>query len=268
MDNEPEVIRRQMEQTRTDLQEKLETLEKQVTETVQEAASAATETVQSVTETVQSVKEAVQDTVETVRGTVEDTVGSVKESLDINQHIRAHPWAMFIGATAIGYFGTRLLFGKGEPAPVPAMPAASDSVSTTPTHSRPNGRHGHSKSEKNGAHAAAAPAEPGLLGRIADHYSAELGKLQSLAVGALGAVVREMLASSAAPALAEQITDIVDGVTEKLGGKPVRGPLFQKTPPTAKDDMSEYGYDAPHGYDVPAASQKGPASTRGGVSLS
>jgi hypothetical protein len=75
---------------------------------------------------------------------------SVKDSANIDLLIRAHPWAMVIGATAIGYLGTRLLCGTAEPAPVPAMPAAGDSVTTTPMHSRSNGRHGPCKPEKNG----------------------------------------------------------------------------------------------------------------------
>lgn len=256
MDNEPEVIRLQMEQTRTDLQEKLETLEKQVTDTVQGAADAATETVQS-------VKDAVQETVETVKDTVGETVGSVKDALDISQHVRAHPWAMFLGAAAIGYFGTRLLRGQETPAPVPAMPQPTGpTVAATPMPSRHNGRHGHSKPEKNGTHGAAAPAGPGLFGHIADHYSAELGKLQGLAVGALGAMVREMLTSSTAPALAQQITDIVDGVTEKLGGKPIRGPLFQTSDAAANDVANECGNEAQAGRSrasFPARGGVGPA---------
>jgi ElaB/YqjD/DUF883 family membrane-anchored ribosome-binding protein len=112
MENEPEVIRQQMCDTRASLQDKLETLEQQVTDTVQGAAEAASETVQT-------VKEAVQDTVEAVKSTVENTVESVKDTLSLSKQVEAHPWGMFIGAALVGYAGTRLLFSPGS---TPASP--------------------------------------------------------------------------------------------------------------------------------------------------
>src|SRR5262249_25091040 len=88
----------QMEETRSALTEKLQTLENQVVETVSEANTA-------VVQTVETVKEAVHDTVETVKGTVEDTVESVKSAFDISQHVDRHPWLMMGGAVALGYLG-------------------------------------------------------------------------------------------------------------------------------------------------------------------
>jgi hypothetical protein len=74
----------------------------------------------------------------------------------------------------------------------------------------------------------------GLLGSIGEHYADELNKLQGLAIGVIGAVVREMVTSWSPPALTEQITDVVDSLTTKLGGKTIHGPLYQAqgaTPP-------------------------------------
>ena len=67
MDDEPEVIRQQMEETRSALTDKIERLEHQVVGTVQN-------TTRAVNDTVENVKEAVQETVSTVKDTVSGTV--------------------------------------------------------------------------------------------------------------------------------------------------------------------------------------------------
>src|SRR5262245_52369843 len=67
MDNESEVIRQQMEQTRSALTAKVELLEHQVVETVHGATAA-------VSETVGNVKDVVQETVQTVKDSVHETV--------------------------------------------------------------------------------------------------------------------------------------------------------------------------------------------------
>ena len=94
-DDDPEVIRAQMQETRTALTEKLEALEHQVVDTVQATTS-------TVAETVQQVKAAVEDTVGTVKDTVQSAVGGVKESVqgavssvagvfDVRRHVRRLP---------------------------------------------------------------------------------------------------------------------------------------------------------------------------------
>jgi ElaB/YqjD/DUF883 family membrane-anchored ribosome-binding protein len=212
MDNETEMIRQEMEERRNSLQDKLETLEQQVKETVQEA-----------TETVHTVTEAVQETVETVKESVQETVESVKQSLDVSQHYQAHPWVFIGGAAAAGFVGAHLLDrAMPEPRPTAVMPAVSASSFTPPTTGRGNG-----------ARVASQPPKPSLWEKIAEHYTEELKKLQGLAIGAVASVVRELITSSTGPAVAEQVNDLVDSVTVKLGGKPMHGPLF-----ASKDDAS------------------------------
>jgi hypothetical protein len=214
MEDETHVIRRQMQETRSSLQDKLETLEQQVTGTVKFAAEAATETVQS-------VKEAVKETVENVKGTVEDTVESVKETFDLRKQVHDHPCAMFFGAVAVGYFGARMVMGAST------LPSASPGTARMP-----GGPVGGERPRMggNGMRPALQPARPGILSHIADHYKDELSKLQGLALGVVGSVVREMLTSAAPPSLAPQVTDIVDSFTSKLGGKPISGSVFEKSP--------------------------------------
>jgi ElaB/YqjD/DUF883 family membrane-anchored ribosome-binding protein len=225
MDNEPEVIRQQMEDTRQSLQEKLETLEQQVKETVQDAAEAANETVQT-------VKEAVQETVDTVKDTVQETVVTVKQSLDIRLHVHEHPWPMFLGAVAVGYVGGRLLTEETGP------PMAMMSTAAAPT---PTGHNGHHNGRRH--HGQARRQAKGFLSQIADRYSDELNKLQGLAVGAVTGIIREMLTSISPAQFTDQIKEIVDGVTTKLGGKPVRGPIFQASAAQNRGEPHERSYD-------------------------
>lgn len=227
---EPDMIRHQMEQTRESLQSKLETLEQQVKDTVQEATGAVTDTVEAVKETVENVKETVQgtvesvkdtvqDTVDTMRGTVHDTVQSVKNTLDFSSHVQEHPWLMFAGATMVGYAAGRLLsrnFSRGS-----AAIAAAPSSSATPS-DRNNGY-----SPPN--YASSIPQEPKRTwwDTITDHYGEEIDKLKGLVLGTVGGVAREMLVANVAPVMTEQVKEMVDSFTTKLGGHVIEGPILQ-----------------------------------------
>jgi hypothetical protein len=212
MENEHEVIRQKMCDTRASLQDKLETLEQHVTGTVQGAAEAATETVQN-------VKETVQETVNSVKGAVQDTVDTVKETFDLRRQVAAHPWEMVIGAALVGFAGTRLLLPARRPPSGP--PVISERVSGGPMG-------GPGRPHRNGAGTPIEDSERrGFLGAIGEHYGDEINKLQGLAIGAFGAIVRDVVASFTPPALTEQVTDVVDSITAKLGGKTIHGPLLK-----------------------------------------
>lgn len=216
MDNEAEVTRQQMQETRTSLQDKLETLEQQVKDTVQGATDA-------VSNTVETVRDTVKDTVGTVRDTVEDTLASVKDTFDISRHVRRHPWSAFACATLVGFLGTHLLrrvgvFDRRAVAPAPAAPAVLG-VAPAPHH---NGNAGTS----------VAPGSPPATGRgwwswLGDHYTAEVDKLKGLAVTTVGGVVREMLTANVSSTIGERLTEVVDGITTKLGGQPTQGPMLK-----------------------------------------
>ena len=98
MDNESEVIRQQMDETRSALSDKVELLEQQVVETMHGATTA-------VADTVDNVKEVVHDTVQTVKDSVQETMDSVKNTLDVQRQVEQRPWIMMAGATAIGFLG-------------------------------------------------------------------------------------------------------------------------------------------------------------------
>jgi len=214
MDNETEVIRRQMEETRSALQEKLETLEQQVKETVQETTEAVTGTVEAVKATVETVKGTVQDTVETVKDTVEETVQTVKETLDLQRMVNAHPWPMFAGAAAVGFVGGRLLSSL----PAGRAPAAPGTKSPSANF---GGIHA-------GASALQTPAPPrrSWWSFLTDHYSEELDKLKGLAIATVGNVVREMVTENVPPQMATQTREVIDGIVTKLGARPIDEPIF------------------------------------------
>src|SRR5687768_2848245 len=113
MDDQTEVIKQQMAETRESLADKLETLENKVIGTVENTTQSVANTVESVTDAVQdtvaTVKGTVHDTVEAVKGGVHDTVETVREAFDIRQQVDRHPWAMLCGSVALGFIGGYLL---------------------------------------------------------------------------------------------------------------------------------------------------------------
>jgi hypothetical protein len=76
----PAEIRHHIDETRSDLTDKLEALEQKVKGTASDAKSA-------IVDTVETVKHSVEDTVQAVKGTVHDTVESVKHALDLGRQV-------------------------------------------------------------------------------------------------------------------------------------------------------------------------------------
>jgi ElaB/YqjD/DUF883 family membrane-anchored ribosome-binding protein len=202
MAEEPDVIREQIEDTRSALTEKLETLEGQVRETVQ------------------SAKATVEDTIETVKSSVQHTVDSVKQTFDLSQHVDRHPWAMLGGSFVAGFLLGNYLEGRRQTRPVglPRMDA----------YSKPNG----GPSPLGSMPPLAAPAQPSFLNRFLGAFDEEIDQVKGMVIGAAMGVVRD-LAKQSLPKLASQIEDVMDSATTKLGGRPVAGPLVQPTETTS-----------------------------------
>jgi ElaB/YqjD/DUF883 family membrane-anchored ribosome-binding protein len=194
MENETELIRQQMLETRTALSEKLEALQEQVLSTVEG-------TTRTVTETVQTVQEAVQDTVSTVSESVQDTVETVKDTFDLNRQMRRHPWLMFGGAIAVGYLGTRLL-------------QAGLHQGTAP------GANGNGYATSNGHVSPPQPARPGLLDTVAGPV---LKQVQDLALGALIGVASDMLLERTPDNLRGKVNEMANNVATALGTAPIHG---------------------------------------------
>jgi hypothetical protein len=213
------LIKRQMEESRTALGDKLETLEHQVAHTVAGAAEAVTGTVDAVTDTVEAIKDTVvtvKDSVEgtmcAVKGTVEESVATVKDWLDIRGHFERCPWTMTGGAVGAGFLLGRFL----------SKPSASASTSSEDGH-----RHAEVPRNGNGFRHHAAPSAkskrrhehptPSLLAG----FEPELGQLKRLALGTLFGTLREMIVRAVPPEVGEKLASIVDNVTTKVGGQPM-----------------------------------------------
>jgi len=201
MADDPEVIRQQMEETRSSLSEKLETLEQQVVETVQGATSA-------VAETVENVREAVSETVSSVTDSVQETVHSVKDTFDVPLQVERHPWMMLGMAVATGYVGGYLLERK----PRDHYRSMSESrASRAPVYLAP---------QPSVPPAPPTPPQPGFLSKLADQFGPELNKLKGMAIGMGLSAVRDMVTNAAPPEMKEKLNEVLDGVISKLGGDP------------------------------------------------
>jgi len=216
MENETDVIREQMLETRTALTEKLEALQ----ETVVHAVEGTTE---SVTETVQTVKDAVQDTVANVSDTVQDTVDTVKSTFDISRHVENHPWAMFGGAVALGYLGAKML-----PSAATISHAATAAVGTGAgsaiSHLSGNGSPGPSTTTSASQPAANFPAQQqgsSWMKGLTEALGPVAHQLEGMAIGALTGVLGEMAMRAAPEGFKPQLKELIEKTTASLGGTPM-----------------------------------------------
>ena len=203
MENETELIRQQMVDTRTALSDKLEALQEQVLGTVEG-------TTRSVTDTVQTVQEAVQDTVSTVSETVTDTVDSVKKSLDVTELAREHPWLAFGGAVALGYVGGRLLEdGAALSSTVTSLSGVLGMTGVPTTNGSTNGAStGHTATPDQGS----------------NHLVADvLRQLREMALGSVAGVVTDMIRQNAPESLREHLDGLAQTITSAIGATPIQG---------------------------------------------
>ena len=197
MENKCAVIRQQMDETRTAMTDKIETLEHQVVGKVQAASAAVSETVQ------------------TVKDSVQETVATVKDTFDLPRQVDRRPWTMFAGATALGYLGGYLLSRtNGKQARISAV-----SQHMVPTlvsgHGAPDGREP--------ASTVRVAEKPGWVSLLDDKFHAEIVQLQGLAVGTLLGLVRDIVTNAAPQPMERQVKEIVNGITVKLGGQVLEG---------------------------------------------
>jgi ElaB/YqjD/DUF883 family membrane-anchored ribosome-binding protein len=173
MDREsPELIEREMEQTRESLTEKVSLLENKVMGQLNSATDTMQGTVDSVQDTVQSVKTAVQETVQSVSDSVKQSVQSMaagmKETLDVHKHVQQNPLGMVGGAAALGFLAGLIVF-RGRPTGVAGPTYASMPV----------------------AGYAAAPSRPGWLNDLMDMGMRELKKVAEQALSTTTASLKQ-----------------------------------------------------------------------------
>lgn len=193
MDNEsPELIEREMEQTRASLTEKVSALENQVVGTIHDATESVSNTVESVTATVKDTLSGVKDTLSSVKQTVSDSVSEVSERVksvfDLSQHTRDYPWAMVGGAAALGLVTGLLAFRKQE--------------SNTSDYSTGEREWNRLAAASAAPQPAAAPSEPSWLDKLLDKAGHE--------VRTLGETFIASASTSLKQAVQEQMPKLID----------------------------------------------------------
>jgi ElaB/YqjD/DUF883 family membrane-anchored ribosome-binding protein len=216
MENESEMIRQQMDETRTALTDKIEMLEHQLVETVQAAST-------SVVETVGSVKEIAHDSLQTVKDSVHETLETVKDAFDLQRQVNQRPWTMFAGATALGYLGGCLLRGRN----------GRERRTSGIGENRAPAITAHTAGSRNGAAEGrdatlSAAEQPSWLSQQGDTFHSEISQLKGLAVGTLLGIVRDIVTKNVPEHMERKVEEIVNGVTVKLGGQPIAGRILSE----------------------------------------
>jgi ElaB/YqjD/DUF883 family membrane-anchored ribosome-binding protein len=206
MENEAELIRQQMFETRSALTEKLETLEEQVAVKVLGTTESVKE---NVTETVESVKEAVAETAHTVEKTVEN----LAEAVNLPRHFEEHPWVMLGGAVLLGFVAERIIDQDRSAAALPR--------------SLSNGSNGKPETPLwEDKHPASKPA---WRTNLTEAVTPALKQASSLAIGATTGIVGELIHDSIPEPMWERVEDILDQVTVALGGRPIHPTRLPRT---------------------------------------
>lgn len=227
-----------------------------------EAVQATQDVVQTVKDTVEGAAQSVQGTVDSVRDTMENVTGSVggavegvkesfagaaasmqdtfagaaesvretfhnvsesvRDTFDFPKQVDRHPWLMVGGAVAVGFVAGKLLDYGPE-----AMEAVHSAAHT-------GGRLAQSAASLAAATASAAgataSASGGWMAALEKMFGPEVSKVKEMAIGALGGILRDVAVQAAPEPMARQVREIIDGLTSKLGGKPVDGPVLTPRP--------------------------------------
>jgi len=221
MENE-ELIRKQMDETRSSISEKLETLEQKVSGDIQGATGAVTGTVEAVKDTVETVKDSVTETVETVKETVAETAETVKESVkeglqsvahwfDIPAHVRNYPWLSVGVAAGAGFLLETTLVGSTSShgrstgaAPFSSARGFSSSGASTGGTPSASTSSGTGSSVRSG------------ISSLMSAFGPQLGMLRQIALSALFNAIKEPVLK-AMPTQREGLAHLFDSLSEKFG---------------------------------------------------
>jgi ElaB/YqjD/DUF883 family membrane-anchored ribosome-binding protein len=191
----PEDIRDQMAETRASLTEKLDTLQNRVEHSVESAQSR------------------VEHTVSVVKETVDETLESVKRTFDLPYQVDRRPWTM-MGLSVVAGFTLGCLaprkctsFTRSEEDAAAWADRSPMHLAAQPHLPRP-------------VQAEGGSASPGA---VLDRFSEEVDKLKGIAIGAALGWLRDHLTESM-PTVSDQLADVVDSATRKLGAEPTARP--------------------------------------------
>jgi ElaB/YqjD/DUF883 family membrane-anchored ribosome-binding protein len=144
--------------------------------------------------TVQSAKDTVENSIQSAK----DTVASVKQTFDIPHQVEQRPWTMvggcFLAGLALGCLVPR---GRRQSSNAPSAPSAN----------------GHAATPR-------LPAEPPSQLGVLEPFREEIDKVKGIAIGYVMGLVRDSIKESV-PQMADNIDELMDGITTKLGGEPL-----------------------------------------------
>jgi len=204
MDEEANVIRSDIEETKKSLSKKLGLLEGQVRGTVDDA------------------KTTVESTIENIKNTVEKTVDNVKQTLDPIHQMKTHPWAMLGGSIVTGIaVGTWL---AKRPARVFARTPGYLLENKKPTEStftgyRP-GEYSEPPETQEWQHRSleSQKAGPSLMDKLVEEFGDEIKMMKGIALGILVKTAAKQ-AIAAFPDLESDIGRVVKSAQTKLGNE-------------------------------------------------
>ena len=207
MNKDPDEIRGEIEETRSALTEKLETLEQGVKETVCEA------------------KAAVTGTIENVKETVKETVETVKESLDVRGYVQEYPWPMMAGSVACGFaLGHLIAGGSSNGHKISQMASDGSPMESRNYLASSDGRQKEQKEQKE-----SKSSRGSVLGSVMEKVRPEIQEIEGIAIGAIGALIRDLIKQNAAEPIAEQLEPVANRLTSKLGGRVIEKPLLSQS---------------------------------------
>lgn len=212
MPPETELVKQQMEQTRAALSDKLETLEAKVLGTVNS-------TTDQVSQTVNEVGSTVRETAQEVRATLHEAVSSVRDALDVSRQIQHHPWLMLGGSMAVGFVGERVLHAleRGHLPSLPSLPMQPEQLLPRDSEVR----------ERIEREPPARRTRSSLFQALFESFAPEIDKLKGAALGMALGLVRDKINEAVPPQMRENVTELMDRVSVKLGGNPPpRGAMF------------------------------------------
>jgi len=252
VDEKPEVIKQEMEETRSSLVEKIETLEQQVAQTVHQATSAVSSTVETVKDVVGSTTEAVQSVVDSTTEAVQSTVETVKGTFDLSAHIDRHPWAAFGAAVAAGFAAGKLI----PPPRTTRSHTGQDWSSWAQSQSRAQPQPEPQPQPERQSQSSS------MLSGLSSLLEKPLDMAKGLAVGALFSVIRDVVSQSLPDEWSKQLAATVEDLNKQFGGLALE--------PIKHDNghSSERG-DGQHGerYQSKVAGQMGATDWQGQESL-
>jgi ElaB/YqjD/DUF883 family membrane-anchored ribosome-binding protein len=233
MDPQPDVIRQQIEETRSSLTDKLETLEAEVKETVQSARDTVENVQEAVEHTLSSARETVQETISSVKETVENATETVKRTFDLPYQVDRHPWAMLGLSFVAGLAGGAFLGGRVSPGRRVARRMAEASAEP-PERSQGAPAAAWSRSSHEG------PARPGFVDKLSSQFGDEFEKIKDLAITTLVGVVGDV-ARRSLPVLASSVEEMMLNIASQAG-------LPQQHGPQGREPAGATGNRPPPGY--------------------